>query len=147
MWSVAAIANTTKVNGSLPGDTENSNYSSTWKTIAEIFGWTWGTFGFSLAWGALMGAFIDSTVGLLAPAVGLATAIVGLILAFVASLNHNQYLTFTALAVAALSVGVDFYSLRRSGGTKVPALVLNSMTFIGDSAAMSIMIVENDKLA
>lgn len=147
VWSAATVSNTTKVNGTVAPDTTASNYTPTWRTLADIFGWIWGPFSFSLAWASFWGAFIDPT-GFIAPAVGLAAAIVALILSFVTIQLHSFWLFVISAGVAMLSIACDAYSILKKGGTKMPMVILNAMTAIGDIVTFSILIGENhDHLA
>jgi hypothetical protein len=145
VWSAADTVNGTPVNGNTPEDRQNSNYTPIWRTVADIFGWSWGLFSMQVAWGSFVGAFIDPS-GLFTASVGLAAAVVALILAFVCLSNSSIYLVFTTLAVAALSVGVDVVAFLKKGGTQMPAVGMNVMTATGDGAAFAILLAENAEI-
>lgn len=147
VWSVAPVVNGTNVSGTLPPDRSNTNYRPAWQALAELFGWAWTLFGFTLAWGALMGAFPDPT-GFVAPAVGFTLAVIGLLLAFVVVKHHSQPLTFLSIAVSGLSVDVDLYGLRKplSGPSAGALRALNTMTFVGDGASFATLIALNQEL-
>ncbi len=142
VWACAHVMNTTKVNNTVASDVHDANYTSMWKTFADVFGWTWSLFGFTLAWGSFMGAFIDPS-GVVGPAVGLTLSIIGLLLAFAAVNDKSKWLSWSSMAVAGLSVAVDFDALRKPAGRKGGLFALNLLGLGGDTASFAIILVEN----
>jgi len=143
VWAMSLPLNNTKVNGTLPNDPSDSNYTPGWKAAADTFSWAWSLFSMQWAWGTMMGAFIDPT-GVGTAAVGLATGVCALILAFVSLAVHTLFIIIVTLAVAGLSLALDIRSLFLvKGGLSGLTGVMNGITFACDGAALVIEVVEN----
>lgn len=139
---VGGMANSTPVNNTTPPDVSNATYRHTWSALAQIFSWSAGLFGLTLAWGSFCGAFIDPT-GYVAATVGLAAAVTALILALVSIAVHTLACTLAVLAVAALSLLVDFYSLSKPAGRTPGNYAVNVLTAALDGVSLAVGLVEN----
>lgn len=140
--AVAGVANSTSVNGTTPPDVSNATYGLTWSALAQIFSWSAGLFGLTLAWSSFCGAFIDPT-GYVAATVGLAAAVTALILSLVSIAVHTIACTLAVLAVAALSLLVDFYSLSKPAGRTPGNQAVNVLTAALDAVSLTVDLVEN----
>ncbi len=98
VWSVMEITNYTKVNGSLPADKSASNYTPTWTSAAEVYGWGWSLFSTQYASYALLAAFGDKS-GVYSAAAALGTLVVALILSLVLLQVHTLAAFVTTAAV------------------------------------------------
>jgi hypothetical protein len=141
IWLASGVLNNTKVNGTQSPGVKASNYTNSWRTWADVFGWSWNLFSMTVAFGMIGGAFSDPT-GVVASVVAFVLAVVAIILSFVALTNHSWWLPLIVCGVAVISAVLDGYSLKQPAGRQPGWLVLNVMSLIGDSAAAAITIVE-----
>ncbi len=133
--------NDTPVNGTPAPGTQSSNYANSWRTWADVFGWSWSLFSGTLAFGMLGSAFSDKS-DVVASVASFVLAVVAVILSFVALTNHSWWLPYIAVGLAVISVILDAYSLLQPAGREPGWLALNLYSLIGDSAAASITAVE-----
>jgi hypothetical protein len=141
IWAASVLVNNTAVNGTPASGTQASNYTNSWRTWADVFGWSWSLFSGTLAFGMIGSAFSDKS-GILASVTSFVLAVVAILLSFVALTNHSWWLPYIILGVGMSSIFLDLYSLSTPGGRSPGWYALNIMSLIGDGAAFVITLVE-----
>ena len=141
IWVASSVLNDTPVNGTPAPGTHSSNYTDSWRTWADVFGWSWSLFGGTLSFGMIGASFSDKT-GIVAAVTAFVLSVAAIILSFVALANNSWWLPYIVEGVAVTSVILDAYSLLQPAGQEPGWLALNVISFVGDSAAASITTVE-----